>query len=103
MSAEEAFMEGAWYSFIAWAWGFPQMRVEFERDTGKKLLPKARSGIEQVVDRVSGAPVKSYSSFTTTSASSSATLDAPSAGSPRALAAAGETAPERGRDSWVTG
>lgn len=56
-------MQGAWYSFIAWAWQFPEMRAEFERDTGRKLLPRARSGIEQIVDRVTGATADETDAF----------------------------------------
>lgn len=63
MSGQEAFMEGAWYSFISWAWRFPEMRAEFERDTGTKLLPQARSGIEQLVDKVTGAAAGETAAF----------------------------------------
>ena len=63
VSAREIFMEGAWYSFIAWAWQFPKMRAEFERDTGRKLLPQRGSGIEQMVDRVTGAAADEADAF----------------------------------------
>jgi hypothetical protein len=60
---EDAFMEAAWYSFISWAWGFPEMRAEFEHDTGARLLPQARSGIEQIVDKATGAAADEAAAF----------------------------------------
>jgi hypothetical protein len=63
VSGQAAFMEGAWYSFISWAWRFPEMRAEFEHDTGTKLLPQARSGIEQIVDKVTGAAAGEAAAF----------------------------------------
>ena len=50
---ESDFMEGAWLSFISWAWGSADMRAEFTAATGT-AIPGQRSGMEAAVDRACG-------------------------------------------------
>jgi hypothetical protein len=44
----------AWFGFIKWALGEKWIRAEFEKDTGIKAPPPARSGLEAMIDEATG-------------------------------------------------
>lgn len=46
--------EPAFWAFVHWAIGMPDMRGQFEQDTGMVCPSPARSGLEQMIDEASG-------------------------------------------------
>lgn len=50
---ESEFMEAAWAGFITWAFDNPEMRAQFEAETGQKYAPP-RSAIDAMIDDATG-------------------------------------------------
>ena len=51
---QEQFMAWAWRDFVLWASDQPDIRAQFEHDTGKKFPVFATSPIEKAIDDATG-------------------------------------------------
>lgn len=53
--SKEAFMEGAWASFVQWAWSEPKMREAYETHTREKLFVQVGSSpLDRMIDSATG-------------------------------------------------
>lgn len=48
-------MEGAWASFVQWAWSEPKMQEAYEADTREKLMVRVGSSpLDRMIDAATG-------------------------------------------------